>query len=170
LLRLSIEVRSFSAFQYLLDNLLINQTINSSELVTDRIKTAKIRLKSAKTQVNLQLRNNLISIREYAEKNEIYEVIDILDNLGEDEEIKALDDEISFGNKARNKNVSNNNKNLGNAKFKSKYQDTSISKFENDDYYVNNHDQKNSVSQFESSYENKSYEQNFNSSQLCAII
>ena len=138
-------------------------------MATDRIKTAKIRLRSAKTQINLQLRNNLISIREYAEKNEIYEVIDILDNLGEDEEIKALDDEISFGNKARNKHISSiNNKSLANEKLISKYQEKPNKNFENQDFHIFTNHQQNSVPQFDRSYETKSYDEN--SSQLCAIV
>ena len=121
-LRLSMELRSFSAFQYLLDDLIASQSINSVEFTMERIKTSKIRLKSAKSQNCLNIRNYLISIREYAEQNEIYEVIDILDNLGEDDEIKAaLDEEHLFG-KTRKSTVKTT-KGPTNQKFLVKYKE-----------------------------------------------
>ena len=173
LLKLSMELRSFSAFQCLLDDLLSNQSITSLELATDRIKTAKIRQKSAKTQTNLMLRNTLISIRDYAETHEIYEVTNILDNLGEDDEIKAaLADEISFGNKAR-KPISINDKTLVNQKFITKYKDTSSNNFEfANDFHIKNIHQQNSITKFERlSYVNKSSSEYFKrSSQMCTII
>ena len=113
MLEYAMDKRSYSAFRYILENGLDTSSYSSSKsrpltavshtassmtkstanlktvTIADRLLTARSRLPRNQTALEMCLS----SLREKAEEEQIDEIIDILDNFGEDLEIKAVTNE-----------------------------------------------------------------------------
>ena len=89
-LEYAMEKRSISAFRFLLENTIESRrVIQSAGGMKIMPKSAQLnRVRSAHSAMK-SIDFNLSSLRERAEEEEIEEVIDILDNFGEDKEISA---------------------------------------------------------------------------------
>ena len=120
-LEYAMQKRSFSAFRFILENCLdakrVLQSAGGLKLLTksalpNRVRSARTAMKSI--DVNLAL------LREKAEEEEIEEIIDILDNFGEDKEIsKATNIEILSASSYTEKSVFLKNINLKKVNIKS---------------------------------------------------